>query len=345
MFVDSVKGLARERPPREVHGTREVGHVRNRALSPAEAWVRECLEALSGGRRARLYELLRARCAGAADGAPVPPGGAGPACGNGLAGTECDDEGIVPFARLRAIVERSIAAQFEVCEQAFGVGGSVSSPYAPVYRALLGRCGLVPPVLFALGYGGPLRDRRPWVAVVGTREPSRYGIAVAATMGRLAGERGIGIVSGLAVGIDIAAHRAVLEAGGAACAVLGSGFMSLYPPAHEEEARLVARSGSLVSEFMPYEPAVPRNFLLRNRIIACLSDAVVVVEARDRSGSLATAAYAADAGVPVWAVPGEVGKPRSEGTNRLLRDGAIPLVDVEEFFDWVASDCRARRED
>jgi DNA processing protein len=165
------------------------------------------------------------------------------------------------------------------------------------------------------------------IAIVGSRRPTAYGVEVA---GRLAADlaiRGVTIVSGFARGIDTAAHRGALDAGGRTIAVLGCGVDVVYPP---ENARLVAAieaHGALVSQFTPGTPPMPHQFPIRNRTIAGLSLGVVVVEAAEKSGALITAGLGGDLGREVFAVPGRVTSETSAGCHGLLRDGATLVRD------------------
>jgi DNA processing protein len=175
----------------------------------------------------------------------------------------------------------------------------------------------------------------PSVAVVGARACSPYGAQVARTLGRELAAAGLVVVSGLARGIDGAAHRGALEAGGLTVGVLGCGVDRDYPASHRELARGVAERGLIVSEYAPGVEPAPWRFPARNRVIAGLAAATVVVEARERSGALITADLALEEGRDVLAVPGEITSSLSKGTNALLRLGAIPLTstsDVLELF-------------
>jgi DNA processing protein len=180
--------------------------------------------------------------------------------------------------------------------------------------------------------GAVTEDDELAVAVVGARRATPYGIEVAE---RLAGDlaaRGVTIVSGFARGVDTAAHRAALAAGGRTIAVLGAGIDVVYPPENVALAREIVARGALVSQFPPGTPPLPYNFPTRNRTLAGLALAVIVVEAAERSGSLITAGFAADLGREVFAVPGKITAPTSAGTNGLLRDGATL---VERWSDVV----------
>ena len=169
------------------------------------------------------------------------------------------------------------------------------------------------------------------VAIVGSRRASPYGLSTARRLASELAEAGVTVVSGLAVGIDGAAHEGALAAGGRTIAVLGSGIDTIFPRQHRGLAERIARQGAVVSEFERGAPPLPGHFPRRNRIVSGLSRAVIVVEASDRSGSLITARLAAAQGRDVYAVPGEVCRERTRGPHRLLRQGAPPVetaVDV-----------------
>lgn len=160
------------------------------------------------------------------------------------------------------------------------------------------------------------------IAVVGSRSATPYGLAVAETLAADLAARGVTIVSGLARGIDTAAHRGALEAGGRTIAVLGSGIDVIYPADNRRLAREIEGRGALVSQFARGTAPRPWNFPARNRILAALALGVVVVEAGERSGALITAGFAADLGREVFAVPGKITDAMSQGPLRLLQDGA-----------------------
>jgi DNA processing protein len=170
---------------------------------------------------------------------------------------------------------------------------------------------------------------RPAVAMVGSRAASPYGLEVARRLGAGLARRGVTVVSGMARGIDAAAHRGALEAGGATVAVFGCGVDIIYPREHSSLAQRICERGALVSEFPPGTPPRREHFPQRNRIISGLSLAVVIVEAAERSGSLITADFAMEQGRAVLAVPGNVLGGRNYGAHALLRDGA-KLVECED---------------
>lgn len=181
--------------------------------------------------------------------------------------------------------------------------------------------------------GGRIDDwSQPAVAVVGSRKATPYGrYCVAKLAGGLAA-RGVHIISGLALGIDGLAHRAALESGGRTTAVLPSGLDRLYPASHQGLAReIIKQGGALISEYEPGTKAAPYHFPARNRIVAALADAVVVIEAAQKSGTLITAEHALDIGVQVLAVPGPINSSTSAGTNRLIQIGAGLVTSVDDI--------------
>jgi DNA processing protein len=193
-----------------------------------------------------------------------------------------------------------------------------------------------PAGLFLRGAAGPELLARTAVGIVGARACSGYGASVARSLARELAAAGVLVVSGLARGIDAEAHRGALEAEGATVAVLGCGIDRDYPAAHAELARRVADTGLVVSEYAPGVEPAPWRFPARNRIVAGLCAATVVVEARERSGALITADLALEEGREVFAVPGEITSSLSAGTNTLLKLGAAPLTsaaDVLASFD------------
>jgi len=183
-----------------------------------------------------------------------------------------------------------------------------------------------PRVLFLRGEGETPLLNRPMVAVVGARACSSYGRSVARLLARELAAAGVVVVSGMARGIDGEAHRGALDARGTTVAVLGCGVDRDYPAAHAELARRICERGLVVSEYEPGIEPAPWRFPARNRIIAGLSRATVVVEARERSGALITADFALEEGREVLAVPGEITSALSAGTNALLRLGATPVT-------------------
>jgi DNA processing protein len=188
-----------------------------------------------------------------------------------------------------------------------------------------------PPVIYMLG---DLTAEDEWsVAVVGTRRVTAYGRQVAEEVAGTLARNGITVVSGLARGVDSISHQAALDAGGRTVAVLGSGLDRIYPPENRRLAEAITANGALISDYAPGTPPEASNFPPRNRLISGLSLAVVIVEAGQTSGALITAGFAADQGREVFAVPGNITSPGSKGTNRLIRDGAQPLLNPEQVLE------------
>ncbi len=203
----------------------------------------------------------------------------------------------------------------------------------PGYPSLLRELHDPPPGLFVRGAADVGVLAEPAVAIVGARACSSYGAQVARLLGRELAAAGVVVISGLARGVDGEAHRGALEAGGMTVAVLGCGVDRDYPAAHAHLAARICERGLVASEYAPGVEPAPWRFPARNRIIAGLAAATIVVEARERSGALITADFALEAGREVFAVPGEITSSLSSGTNALLRLGATPLtasVDVLE---------------
>lgn len=214
---------------------------------------------------------------------------------------------------------------------------TVASPTYPV--ALLG-LSQPPPVLFVEGEGGLLLGR--CVAIVGTRGMTAYGDLIARRLGEGLAARGITVVSGLARGIDGAAHRGGLAR---TVAVVAHGLDHTAPPGHRGlRQQILDRGGAIVSTWTDGISPAPWMFPARNAVVAGLCEATVVVEAPERSGALITARLAGEFGRDVWAVPGQIGAPASAGCLRLLQDGANVVVDVDVFLDEVGG-ARGRRPD
>jgi DNA processing protein len=200
-----------------------------------------------------------------------------------------------------------------------------------------------PPGLFVRGAAAVALLDRPSVAVVGARACSHYGSSVATSLARELAEAGLVVVSGLARGVDAAAHRGALQAG-TTVAVLGCGIDRDYPRAHASLAAEIVREGLIVSEYAPGVEPAPWRFPARNRIVAGLTLATLVIEARERSGALITADLALDEGREVLAVPGEITSQLSRGTNHLLRLGAVPVTCAADVLRVLGVDPPAARE-
>ncbi|OBU68005.1 DNA protecting protein DprA [Stenotrophomonas maltophilia] len=184
--------------------------------------------------------------------------------------------------------------------------------------------------------GDPSLAWRPSVALVGSRSPTPGGRALAARFAGCFVEAGLAVTSGLAAGIDAAAHLATLDAGGCTIAVIGTGPDRAYPDSHARLQARIAAEGVVLSEYLPGTPARPGHFPARNRLVAGLALATVVVEAAQRSGALITARLAAEAGREVCALPGSVLNPRAAGCHRLIREGAALVERPEEVLELLA---------
>ncbi|HWZ58291.1 MAG TPA: DNA-processing protein DprA [Gemmatimonadaceae bacterium] len=203
-------------------------------------------------------------------------------------------------------------------------------PGAAPYPESLARLAEPPRVLYAQGDAATID--RPVVAVVGTRRATPYGERVARGISTALARAGVCVVSGLALGIDTVAHQAVLGVGGATCAVLGTGLDIHYPASHARIQAAIAERGLVLTEYELGTPARRWSFPQRNRVIAGLARAVIVVEAGRASGALGTAVFADQMGRAVAAVPGPIDASQSQGTNGLIRDGAIAITDVTDVL-------------
>jgi DNA processing protein len=233
-------------------------------------------------------------------------------------------------AAATALKETSPEAGQRLLESAARAGASVLLPTDAEYPDVLRTIPDPPLVLFALGDLALVR--RPAVAVVGSRDHSRYGGEICRAIAGGAASAGIVVVSGMARGLDAVAHTAALEAGGATIGVLGNGFGVVYPAANRELYQRVAAGGLLLTEFPPGERPNAGSFPRRNRLISGLARVTVIVEAKAGSGALITADAALEQGREVMAVPGPITSPVSHGTNRLIRDGAGPLLEMADLL-------------
>jgi DNA processing protein len=217
-------------------------------------------------------------------------------------------------------------------ERAAELGVDIVTCDNPLYPPNLLNIYDYPPFLYVKG---SLCTAEIFVAVVGSRLASVYGRYTTEKISRELALKGITIVSGLARGIDAAAHRGALAGKGRTIAVLGCGLDIVYPPENEELAATVALNGALVSEFPFGTPPNAPNFPSRNRLISGISLGVVIVEAGEKSGSLITARIAAEQGRSVFAVPGEIGAAGSRGTHRLIKQGAMLIENVEDILEEI----------
>jgi len=274
---------------------------------------------------ARLKTLLSAcKTAIGAHSAPIAFLGALPGLSRAIAG---------------AIKATPLEAGRKTAEDAARLGAEVLVPCDPDYPSLLLHIPDPAPVLFSLGNRSLLL--RPAAAVVGSRDHSSYGAAACSTLAGGAAEAGVVIVSGMARGLDAVAHTAALDAGGTTVGVLGNGLGVIYPAANRALYHRVAQEGVLLTEFPPGERPHAGSFPRRNRLISGLSRVTIVVEAAIGSGALITAGAALDQGREVMAVPGNITSPLSAGSNRLIRDGAAPVLEpadiLQHFPEFVTS--------
>ncbi|MBN2808065.1 MAG: DNA-processing protein DprA [Deltaproteobacteria bacterium] len=218
------------------------------------------------------------------------------------------------------------------------IGGEIISLDNPLYPENLAQISDPPPILFLKGDLSALR--LPAIAVVGARRASELGRRFAFSLSSRLAAQGLAVISGLALGVDGAAHEGSLRGGGPTIAVLGTGLDVVYPAAHRHLSEKIIENGVLLTEFPPGAGPDKHHFPRRNRLVSGLAQGVVVVEAGEKSGSLITARLALEQGREVFAVPGPPGLPGSRGVNRLLKDGAQLLESVEDIFSalpWLSS--------
>ena len=232
--------------------------------------------------------------------------------------------------RLRAPGERDPAGIRRDLRWLEGPGRTLLSADDPRYPAQLAAVPGMPPALFL--EGDPTHLSLPQVAIVGSRAATAAGCETAFDFAARLAAQGFAITSGLAAGIDAAAHRGALAAGGITIAVCGTGLDRVYPAEHRQLAAAIAASGALVSEFPTGTPPVAHNFPRRNRLMSGLARGVLVIEAASRSGSLITARLAGEQGREVMAVPGSIHNPLARGCHRLIKDGAALVETVDDVL-------------
>ena len=271
----------------------------------------------------------------------VDPRGAGRTASGPRSTLETVTAAIGPGVAVAGRLARARASA-QVALETARVAGITVVPWSDArYPTALAAIADPPPVLWIRG---DLDALRSWgVAIVGSRAGSAYAIDVGRELGSGLAQHGVTVVSGLARGVDSAAHRGALAVGGRTVGVLGSGVDIVYPPEHTGLARDVIRRGALVSELPPGTTPRPAYFPQRNRLISGLSRAVVVVEASKRSGSLITARLALEQGREVMAVPGNVLSGRNRGAHALLKDGAKVVEDVDDILDEIRPAVAAAR--
>jgi DNA processing protein len=261
-----------------------------------------------------------------------------------------------PAAALAASREALLSARFSPAVAAALAGADLAASAAEVRRTHAAGARLIPCTdteypallrqvpdapLYLVARGEPIADG-PTVAVVGARHATPYGREVATRLAEELAQAGVTVVSGLARGIDGAAHAGALHGGGQTIAVLGSGIDVVYPREHAELAERIAQTGTLLSERPLGAPPLAEHFPARNRIIAGMTHGTVVVEAAARSGSLITARLALEQGREVFAVPGRIDSPLSVGTHRLIQEGAKLTASLDDILIEIAPALRAR---
>lgn len=242
--------------------------------------------------------------------------------------TECGED-VAAAVRSPAVRERVRRALHAIATQQIRVVAFDDGDYPALLRARLEQ--RAPSLLFALGDIALLR--RPAIAVIGSRRASDYGLDMATRLADAAARAGACVISGLALGIDAAAHEAALEAGGDTIGVLGCGVDVYYPRRNTALQDSIGRDGLLLSELLPGEPPRKFQFPHRNRIISALSRCVVVVEAGVRSGAISTAVHAIEQDVPVYGVPGRIDEPNVQGILALFSDGVPPFTGVRDLLE------------
>lgn len=216
-------------------------------------------------------------------------------------------------------------------QKAEELGVEIATKNDPSYPHALLNIQYPPPVIYILGRVLPSDAFS--IAIVGSRKPSYYGTRVARRLSKNAVEEGLAVVSGMARGIDSAAHKGALAAGGRTVAVLGSGIDIIYPPENKKLAEEIRENGAVVSEFPFGTCPFPQNFPRRNRVISGLALGVVIVQAGETSGALITADFALEQGREVFAVPGEIGNPLSQGVHDLIKQGARLIEGIDDILE------------
>lgn len=237
----------------------------------------------------------------------------------------------IPREEAESLARRLLAADpSRELADAARAGVSLSAFRGPGYPEAFGPLADPPPAVYLRGALLPCDGLA--IAVVGSRRPSAYGLRMARALAGDLARSGVTVVAGLARGIDAAAHEAALDAGGRTVAVLGNGLLEPYPPEHLDLIERIAAAGAVLSEFPMRAEPEPHRFPQRNRLIAALSIATIVVEAGERSGALSTARHALEQGREVMAVPGPVDAEGARGTLRLLQEGAAPVGSSTDVF-------------
>ncbi|MBX4201363.1 DNA-processing protein DprA [Candidatus Saccharibacteria bacterium] len=211
----------------------------------------------------------------------------------------------------------------------------------PGYPEILRNIAWPPQQLYWAGVNPRSWLSKPKVTIVGSRNATPYGRGVTNKLASELASHGVVIISGLAYGVDIAAHQAALSVDGTTVAVL-AGLERIYPSAHQHIANDIMKNGSLITEYGPGTNTYKSSFVARNRIVSGLADVLLITEAAVNSGSLHTARFALEQGKTVMAVPGNINSPLSEGCNNLIKSGAIPVTSVDDVFFALKLDPKAK---
>ena len=244
------------------------------------------------------------------------------------------------YRKSRLKFDKSLQKAENSVAKANACGADILGYDSPDYPEHLKEISDPPMVLYSRGLKELIKA--PGVAIVGTRRASQYGRWAAFEISRRVAQCGVPVISGMAEGIDSAAHSGCLSGGAGTVAVFGTGIDLCFPASNKSLCRRIAQEGLILSEFAPGERGFAAYFPLRNRVISALSKAVIVVEGAIKSGSLITASLAADQGRDVFAVPGNINQPNSVGCNKLISEGAFPIMDLEEVASVLGLESRAQ---
>ena len=234
---------------------------------------------------------------------------------------------------IAALCDKSTVRVEEVKDHCKRIGICVLTIDSPYYPECLKEISAPPHVLYVrCRHRYNLNDYMS-IGIVGTREATEYGVAVTEEIAYGAAYNGLVVVSGMAKGVDAAAHKGAIEAGGITIAVVGGGLETTYPYCNKELMQSIIRTGMVISEYPPYSEPKKHHFPERNRIIAGLSRGIVVTEAPERSGALITANYALEENRDVFSVPADITRPKSVGANNLIKDGAYPVTSARDIVE------------
>lgn len=222
-------------------------------------------------------------------------------------------------------------------------GIKILTIFDPGYPEELKTIPIPPLVIYLKGKINSFKKRK--IGIIGTRKPTKYGREVTLEFSKKLSEKGVVIVSGGARGIDTIAHLSAIEGGGETICVFGSGLNVFYPPENIKIFKKIEENGILISEYPPDTKPFAYNFPMRNRIIAALSETLLIVEAGEKSGTFITVKWALDMGKDIFAIPGEIYSPKSRGPNFLIKQGAILVTDPSEILEYMGIEEKSKREE